>query len=91
MYMHLNFLQVFLFAQSTSRFTKFVMGSQEAFELYFKQTKCNEELEKLYKLEDVYNQIALIVNSVSCFSVLVYSTYAIFLAIFTYCKNRMFS
>ena len=44
------------------------MGSQEAFELYFKRTKCSEEMEKLYKLEDVYNQITLIVDSVSHFS-----------------------
>lgn len=58
-------LQVLIFANNNSKFTRFLIGNENAFELYFKQTKCDElqEVEKLYTLQDVYNQVHLIVDS----------------------------
>ena len=59
-------IQVVIFAQDNSKFTKFLIESEEAFDRYFKQASYNQQpIEKLYTLEDVYSQITLIVNSVS--------------------------
>ena len=56
-----------MFARENSKFTRFLIKNKKAFELYFKQTKCNqEEVDELFTLQDVYNQITLVVNSVSC-------------------------
>lgn len=54
-----------MFGNENSKFTRFLIKNQEAFEHYFKQTKCNQDIEKLYTLQDVYDQITLIVDSVS--------------------------
>ena len=63
--------QVSIFAHNNSKLTRFLIGNEEAFNRYFKQTTVNEEgIEKLYMLRDVYAQIALIVDSVSCTNVL---------------------
>lgn len=59
-------LQVVIFAQDNSKFTRFLIESEEAFDRYFKQVSYNQQpVEKLYILEDVYSQITRIVNSVS--------------------------
>ena len=55
-----------MFANENSKFTRFLITNREAFEHYFKQTKCNQDIGKLYTLQDVYDQITLIVDSVSC-------------------------
>ena len=55
-----------MFADDNSKFTKFLIKNKEAFEHYFKLTKCNQDIDKLYTLQDVYDQITVIVNSVSC-------------------------
>ena len=64
-----KFLKVMIFANENSKFTRFLTGNGDAFELYFKQSKikCDQpqEVEKLYTLRDVYNQVNLIVDSVS--------------------------
>ena len=54
-----------MFAGNNAKFTTFLIKNKEAFEHYFKQTKCNQDIDKLYTLKDVYDQIALIVDSVS--------------------------
>ena len=55
-----------MFANDNSKFTKFLIKNKEAFEHYFKQTKWNQDIDKLYTLQDVYDQITVIVDSVSC-------------------------
>ena len=77
---YLSIFKVLIFANNNSKFTRFLIGNENAFELYFKQTKCDElqEVEKLYTLQDVYNQVHLIVDSVSHAYVCMY--------ISTYCK-----
>ena len=65
MYVYIGFLKVCVFAGESSKFTRFLIGTQEAFEFYFKQNKCNQEVDKLYTDQDVYDQITHIVNSVS--------------------------
>ena len=55
-----------MFADDNSKFTKFLIKNKEAFEHYFKLTKCNQDIDKLYTLQDVYDQITVIVNAVSC-------------------------
>ena len=55
-----------MFAGSNAKFTTFLIKNKEAFQHYFKQTKCNQDIDKLYTLKDVYEQITLIVDSVSC-------------------------
>ena len=55
-----------MFAIDNSKFTKFLIRNDEAFNHYFKQTKCNQDIDKLYTLQDVYDQITVIVDSVSC-------------------------
>ena len=63
-----------IFANDNSKFTKFLIGNEQAFELYFKLTRCDQsqEVEKLYTLQDVYSQVDLIVDSVSCVTSYVY-------------------
>ena len=63
-----------IFANDNSKFTKFLIGNEQAFELYFKLTRCDQSqaVEKLYTLQDVYSQIDLIVDSVSCVTSYVY-------------------
>ena len=64
--MHYNYcIQVIRFGNENSKFTRFLIRNKEAFEHYFKQTKCNQDIEKLYTLQDVYDQITIIVDSVS--------------------------
>ena len=62
-------MKVVIFANENSKFTRFLIGNEDAFELLFKETKikCDQpqEVEKLYTLRDVYNQVNLIVDSVS--------------------------
>lgn len=55
--------QVIMYANDNSKFTKFLIKNKEAFEHYFKQTKYNQDIEKLYTLQDVYDQITVIVDS----------------------------
>ena len=63
---------MFIFARENAKFTRFLIGNEEAFDRYFKQTTYNEEgIEKLYMLRDVYNQITLIVDSVSTLTIYV--------------------
>ena len=54
-----------MYANDNSKFTQFLIKNKEAFEHYFKQTKYNQDIEKLYTLQDVYDQITVIVDSVS--------------------------
>ena len=56
-----------IFANDNSKFTKFLIGNEQAFDLYFKLTECDQsqQVEKLYTLQDVYSQVDLIVDSVS--------------------------
>ena len=61
-----QFLQVVMYSGNNAKFTTFLIKNKEAFEHYFKQTKCNQDVDKLYTLKDVYEQITLIVDSVSC-------------------------
>ena len=66
-------MKVVIFANENSKFTRFLIGNEDAFELLFKETKikCDQpqEVEKLYRLQDVYHQVDLIVNSVSYYTV----------------------
>lgn len=65
-----------MFAQENSKFTRFLIKNEKAFKLYFKQTNCNhEEVDDLFTLQDVYNQITLVVNSVSCLNIYYVATY----------------
>ena len=54
-----------MFAGSNAKFTTFFVKNKEAFQHYFKQTKYNQDIDNLYTLKDVYDQITLIVDSVS--------------------------
>ena len=54
-----------MFADSNAKFTTFLVKNKGAFQHYFKQTKCNQDIDNLYTLKDVYDQITLIVDSVS--------------------------
>ena len=60
-----------IFANDNSKFTKFLIGNEQAFELYFKLTECDpsQQVEKLYTLQDVYSQVDLIVDSVSSITI----------------------
>lgn len=58
-------MQVAIFAQSNSKFTRFLISNKEAFDHYFTLTECNQDTNKLYTLQDVYNHITHVVNSVS--------------------------
>ena len=44
-----------MFADDNSKFTKFLIKNNDAFKHYFKQTKCNQDIDKLYTLQDVYD------------------------------------
>ena len=54
-----------MFGGENSKFTRFLIRNKETFEHYFTQTKCDQDIEKLYTLQDVYDQITIIVDSVS--------------------------
>ena len=65
---YITILKVMIFARENSKFTRFLIKNEKAFKLYFKHTTCNgKEVDDLFTLQDVYNQITLVVNSVSCF------------------------
>ena len=62
-------MKVWIFATDKYKLLSFLNQNRESFESYFIREECNEHVNKIYTLDDLYKQIEHTVDSVSNYTV----------------------